>query len=112
MQNNKRQAERISTSQPISIYHDEINEPGKMIDISIQGSGFIANNKVGEGQDICIKFSLPAFDSRAEIELKGVVVHSYKIRDQYLVGLEFTKISPSYQIAIQEFIQRHHGMND
>lgn len=109
MNSEKRQALRIQTSQPIEIYHaDQHKDQGKMIDISIQGSGFIANHLVDEGEDLYIQFRLA--NSLSLMELKGRVTHSNKVREQYLVGLEFIEMDSAHQYAINEFISRHQKM--
>jgi len=107
--NNQRKAERISTSQPILIYHHRHEEPAKMIDISTQGSGFVMTDPISEGETIGVQFQLP--NAPSPLKIDGEVVHSTKIRNQYLVGCLFKNMdSPHYQ-AIQDFISRHHQIS-
>ncbi|MBN2865620.1 MAG: PilZ domain-containing protein [Thiotrichales bacterium] len=110
MQNNQRNFERVSTSQPTIILHHQQEDTGKMIDISQQGSGVIADNAVLEGEDICLKFSLPTHASRVPFEINGKVVHSNKVRQQYLIGILFEDLNPTHESAIREFITHHHSM--
>ena len=112
MPNNQRQYERVSTSQPTIILHHQHEDTGKMIDISAQGSGVIANAPVLEGESVKLKFTLPTHAIHSPFEISGKVVHSNKVRQQYLVGIVFDTIHPSYESAIREFISNHHSMRD
>lgn len=110
MENNQRQFERVSTSQTIVISHHEHEDAGKMIDISQQGSGLIADTPIDEGECICLKFTLPTSSNRTPFEVEAIVIHSNKIRHQYLVGVTFSKMDATHQAAIREYIARHHAM--
>lgn len=107
-QQDKRTFERISISEPISVFHHQSEEPAKMIDLSLQGTGFVAHDIINEGESLRLKFQL--LQSQSPFEIMGKVVHSTKIRSQYLIGLLFTDIDKAHQYAIQEFIKHHRKM--
>lgn len=110
MQKCKRQCDRIATSQPTVIFRLNEEYTGKMIDISQSGSGIIANAEVSEGDDVCLKFTLPSSSSRVPLEVNGKVVHSNKVRQQYLIGVIFDEVDPAHDFAIRNFINQHQSM--
>lgn len=106
MKNYQRNTDRISVSKSITFLHRKAQEKGKMINLSMYGSGFISNKALEIGETIDIKFSLPTSNINSELELQGKVIHSDKVKQQYLIGLKFTEVSSPYKMAIQEFMSK------
>lgn len=110
MQPCKRKHQRVSTSQPTIILRHEDEYTGKIIDISQSGTGIIANAEVLEGDDVSLRFTLPTSDPRKPLEISGKVMHSNKVRQQYLIGVMFNDMEPAHDFAIRNFVSQHQTM--
>lgn len=106
----KRKAERISTERPVKIKYDHTEGNGKMLDLSVIGAGFLTNDEIEENEELCIGFVLPTYNKAMYI--CGLAKHASKIRNQYLVGVEFTDISDYDQTQISKFIAYHHRLDN
>ena len=102
----KRHFDRITTERPISIQTGHGIFQGKMLDLSENGTGIITPDAIEKGENISVKFSLPALD-RSSIELEGITIHAIQVRNQYLIGVKFTNLPIYMQSLIAEFIRYH-----
>ena len=107
----KRKYERVATERPVQIISANGDETlGKMIDLSIKGTGIVAPESVGKGDKVSIQFQLPSTGS-SEILLEGITAHSFSVQKEYLIGIEFQNISGYMESVIAEYIRFHHRLD-
>lgn len=103
----KRHFDRVATQRPIFIQKDHQSVQGKMLDLSENGIGILSPEPVERGEKVSVKFSLPSLN-RAYIQLEGIIIHITSVREQYLIGFQFTNLPIHTQSLIAEFIRQHH----
>lgn len=105
-----RRAQRVSTTRPVAIMHQDTRDAGKMIDLSIIGAGIVTDAQIDENEHLCIEFVLPNFGPSL-IQVQGRAIHTSKVRNQTLIGLEFEAIPPRTEAQIAEFVRYHHRLD-
>lgn len=107
-----RKVERVSTERPVEVHHIKAVDPqdvkGKMLDLSVSGTGILTDSPIEENEQLKVLFSLP--NQEQALSLSGTAIHAYKIRNQYLIGVQFNNISDFYASKIQEYITYHHRL--
>lgn len=107
----RRQYERVSTERPVTLTDpDRHHFEGKMIDISTHGVGVIMQDTEFTTDDLQLQFNLPT-SGTAPLLINAAITHNCRVRGERLLGLEFTELSPRYEIAINEFIRFHHRLD-
>lgn len=103
-----RNAERISTERPIDIQRQNNQVSGKMLDLSVRGLGFVTDHEIKQDDTLCIGFQLPNYTQ--PLSLCGIAKHANKVRNQYLIGIEFDDVNDHQRMQINEFIANHHRL--
>ncbi|MBD3611810.1 MAG: PilZ domain-containing protein [Hydrogenovibrio crunogenus] len=106
----QRKFDRIATERPISIQRNQTSIQGKMLDLSENGIGILSPEPVTTGEKVSVDFNLPLLN-RASIQLEGIIIHVTSVRQQYLIGLQFTNLPTHMQAMIAEFIRYHHRLD-
>lgn len=107
----KRKYERIATERPVQIVTQSGNQTlGKMIDLSIKGTGIVASEGIETGDAVSLHFKLPSTGA-SDIVLEGTTAHSYSVRHEFLIGIEFQNISDYMESVIADYIRFHHRLD-
>lgn len=81
--------------------------PANLIDLSDCGMGLICDDSMSPNECWLIALTLPTYDNDSPLILKGKVVRTEKIRQQYLIGLEMLYPSAHDLIVIHDFFRYH-----
>ena len=74
--------------------------------LSEGGIKIICMQKVGEGKEMLLQFSLPTSDGIFEICCKGLVVWYQESESRSFCGVQFSDLAEEHQIILHDFIKR------
>lgn len=119
----KRCSERVLISKPIKIKlttepstqqtpsNTELDtrdwEKAKLLDLSDCGMGILVNQPLDDSQTLLVSLSLPTYDNESQLYLLTKIVRKLKVRNQFLVGVEFLNQTPHERIVLQDFFHYH-----
>lgn len=103
---NRRLIERTPTERPVTFHVNQLTIEGKMIDLSIKGTGAVAYHDCLTESEIEIEFLLP-IQSAQPLRLMARIIYSTRVRGNCFMGMVFTDISEADRSKISEFIRQH-----
>ncbi len=103
---------RISASQPVTVIESsaeaKANIEAKLLDISACGLGITCHTPLKVDEKVKLEFSLPGFDQLNPLKIEAQVIHITPYQHDYLMGLEFNKITAHTQLVIKEYANFRH----
>jgi len=108
-QNNQRQAKRIPLRHPATLKLGEKNYPIELTNFSEIGCAFIAPLCLEDKATGSIEVTLPAADEHFSLQLNFQVIHCFKTRDDYLIGVQFINLTTAYQYALHQIVEQHYA---
>jgi len=108
-QNDSRQAKRIALRHPAVLKLDKERYPVELTNLSEIGCAFLAPICLEDNTTGVIEVTLTAADERFTLQLNFQVIHCFKTRDNYLIGVQFTNLSSAYQYALHQIVEQHYA---
>lgn len=107
----RRCAERIAISLPVTLKVDHSLLSSKMLDISLCGMSLICSDKIAENKPLNISLTLPSYDQNNQLNLSANVTRCLNIKNQFLIGLAFNHLTPHENLTIKEFCTFHQRLS-
>ncbi|WP_040726209.1 PilZ domain-containing protein [Thiomicrorhabdus sp. Kp2] len=83
----------------------------KMVDLSTCGLGLLSPKPINEDNLVSLQFSLPAYDQNSNINILGKIMHTTQVNRQYLLGIEFQRLTAHDILVMKEFFIYHNRFN-
>jgi len=108
-QTDPRCSKRISVNRSVKVQYPALDTPlsGKLLNISHCGAGLLCNQAIDDGEIVTIEFSLPNYDDENPLTITSKIAHNSKVQNQFLIGIEFTKLSLHEKLIIKGFTTYH-----
>ncbi|QKI89942.1 PilZ domain-containing protein [Thiomicrorhabdus xiamenensis] len=103
----RRCSPRIAINLPVSLECNEHVLECKLIDISMCGIGLISNATLPVCTPAIIRLKLPNEDGFINMKLQAKITRCTKIREQYLIGLQFVDLSSFHEYELSAFFSYH-----
>jgi c-di-GMP-binding flagellar brake protein YcgR len=81
--------------------------PAQLLDISAEGAGLLCEQTLPHGEALSVEFSLPDYEQEHLMHVQGQVTHLTKTQNRYLIGMQFTELTPHQRLVIQGFVAYH-----
>lgn len=81
--------------------------PAQLLDITTCGAGLLCTQTLPQGEAVSVEFSLPDYEQDHIMRVEGQVTHLTKTQNRYLIGMQFTQLTPHQRLVIQGFIAYH-----
>ncbi len=105
----QRCSERVSINRSAILNTPRSDSPirAKLLNISICGAGILCNEDLSIGEIITLHFSLPNYDNESELSIQSKIACFSKVQNQYLIGIEFSKLNTHEELVIKSFTSYH-----
>jgi len=108
-QTDQRCSKRISInrSATLQVPDAEKSVQAKILNISSCGAGILCDHDLSIGELVKLKFSLPNYDNENELAIKSKIACFSKVKNQYLIGVEFAELDMHENLVIKSFTSYH-----